>query len=99
MEKKRLQQEKRDGDARQLSIFPEEASEDPGALELRQRRAEIRARVEERVSKRADSGRPLRQGGRVVDAGEIPLGRARALAAARELARESEPELADPRTD
>ena len=99
MEKKRLQQEKRDDDARQLSIFPEEAFEDPGERELRQRRAEIRARVQERVSRRAGSLRALRESGRTIDAGEIPLGRAKAVAAARELAREPEPETADPRTD
>lgn len=95
MEKKRLQQEKQDDDARQLSIFPEEAFVDPAEREIRERRAEIRARVQERVSKRASPARAHRDAGRVVDAGEIPLGRAKALAAAREL----DPEPADPRTD
>jgi len=100
MEKKRLQQEKRDDDARQLSIFPEEAFVAPAEREIRERRAEIRARVQERVSKRASSARPHRDAGRVVDAGEIPLGsRSKALAAARGLAREPEPEPPDPRTD
>jgi len=99
MEKKRLQQEKRDDDARQLSIFPEEAFVAPAEREIRERRAEIRARVQERVSKRASSARPHRDAGRVVDAGEIPLGRSKALAAARELAREPDPEPVDPRTD
>ena len=99
MEKKRLQQEKRDDDARQLSIFPEEAFVDPAEREIRERRAEIRARVQERVSKRASPARAHRDAGRVVDAGEIPLGRAKAFAAARELAREPDPEPADPRTD
>jgi uncharacterized RDD family membrane protein YckC len=99
MEKKRLAQEKRDDDLRQLSIFPEEVLENPEERELRERRAAIRTRVQERVSKRAGSARPLRQGGRSLDAGEIPLGRSKALAAARELEREPEPEPADPRTD
>jgi uncharacterized RDD family membrane protein YckC len=99
MEKKRLQQEKRNDDERQLSIFPEEVRESPDEREVRERRAAIRARVQERVSKRTGSARPLREGGRSIDAGEIPLGRSNALAAARELAREPEPEPADPRTD
>ena len=98
MEKKRLQQEKQD-DARQLSIFPEEALVDPAEREVRERRAEIRARVQERVSRRASAARPHRDTGRVVDAGEIPIGRSKALAAARELAREPDPEPVDPRTD
>ncbi len=99
MEKKRLQQEKRDDDARQLSIFPEEAFVAPAEREIRERRAEIRARVQERVSKRARAARPPRDAGRIVDAGEIPLGRSKALAAAKELAREPDPEPLDPRTD
>ena len=99
MEKKRLQEEKRDDDARQLSIFPEEAFVDPAEREIRERRAEIRARVQERVSRRVSSARPHRDVGRVVDAGEILLGRSKALAAARGLAREPEPEPPDPRTD
>lgn len=99
MEKKRLQQDKRDDDARQLSIFPEDAFEDPSEREIRERRAAIGARVSERASKRASSTRSRRDVGRVVDAGEIPIGRTKALAAARELAREPDVELRDPRTD
>jgi len=99
MEKKRLQQEKQNDDARQLSIFPEEPLVDPTKREIRERRAEIRARVEERVSKRARGARPNRDAGRVVDAGEIPLGRSKGLATARELARDPDPERTDPRTD
>jgi uncharacterized RDD family membrane protein YckC len=99
MEKKRLQQEKRDDDLRQLSIFPEEVLENPDEREARERRAAIRARVQERVSKRPGSPRPLREGGRSIDAGEIPLGRSKGLATARELAREPELEPADPRTE
>jgi uncharacterized RDD family membrane protein YckC len=37
--------------------------------------------------------------GRIVDAGEIPLGRSKSLAVARELAREPEAEAEDPKTD
>jgi uncharacterized RDD family membrane protein YckC len=99
MEKKKLQQEKRDDDLRQLSIFPEEVLENPDEREARERRAAIRARVQERVSKRTGSARPIREGGRSIDAGEIPLGRSKGLAAARELAREPELEPADPRTE
>lgn len=97
-EKKRLQEDRGNDDARQLSIFPEAVSEDPDAREVKQRRAAIRARVEERISKRAASARPFRDAGRFADAGEIPLARTRA-AAARELAREPDPEPPDPRTD
>jgi uncharacterized RDD family membrane protein YckC len=99
MEKKRLQQEKRDDDAKQLSIFPQEVLEDPSEREIRERRAKIRARVEERIAKRASSARSPREAPRVVDAGEIPLGRGKALATARELAREPDVEPRDPRTD
>lgn len=99
MEKKRLQQEKRDGEARQLSIFPEEALEDPSAREIRERRAAIRARVEERVTKRASYARPHRDAGRILDAGEISIGRSKAVAAARELASDPDMEPRDPRTD
>lgn len=97
MEKKRLQQEKRDDDARQLSIFPQEMLEAPGEREARERRAAIRARVEARVSKRASYARA--DVGRILDAGEIPLGRSKSLAVARDLAREPEAEPEDPRTD
>jgi uncharacterized RDD family membrane protein YckC len=99
MENKRVQQEKRDDDTRQLSIFPQEMLEDPGEREIRERRAAIRARVEERVSKRASFARAHREAGRIVDAGEIPIGRSKALAAAAELAREPDVEPHDPRTD
>jgi uncharacterized RDD family membrane protein YckC len=100
-EKKRLQEENQSDEARQLSIFPEEVFENAGERELRQRRAEIRARVEARVSKRASSALSRRSSGRSIDAGEIPLGRSKAVAAARELVREPEPEpeLLDPATD
>lgn len=85
-EKKRRQLEKHDFDARQLSIFPEEQAveveDEPERLQ-RQRRAEIRARVEERLARRQGAYAV----GRMVDAGERPLGRANAMAAvARDLA-------------
>jgi uncharacterized RDD family membrane protein YckC len=99
VEKKRLQQEKRDDDARQLSIFPQEVLEDPSEREIRERRAKIRARVEERLAKRGSAARSPREAARVVDAGEIPLGRGKALAAARELAREPDVEPPDPKTE
>jgi uncharacterized RDD family membrane protein YckC len=86
-----LQHEKQDDDARQLSIFPDEALENSAERELRQRRAEIRARVQERVSRRTGSARPPRES-RTIEAGEIPLGRTNALAAARDLARDPDPE-------
>jgi uncharacterized RDD family membrane protein YckC len=98
-EKKRLREEQQDDDARQLSIFPEEELEDPAKREIRERRAAIRARVEERVSRQPGSARPLRETSRSLDVGEIPLPRAGAVAAARELVREEEPEPADRRTD
>jgi len=96
-EKKRRQLEKHDDDARQLSIFPEQGPdelEDEPQKAQRQRRAEIRARVEERLARR----RAAPAVKRVVDAGELPLGRGNAMAAvARELV--SEPaEEQDPRT-
>ena len=100
-EKKRLQEENQGDEARQLSIFPEEALEDAEKRELRERRAEIRARVEERVSKRASSALARRSSSRSIDAGEIPLGRTKAVATARDLVRELEPEseLRAPTTD
>lgn len=96
-ERKRLQMERPDDDQRQLSIFPEDAFEDPRVRETRERRAEIRARVEERVSKRAPYTRQHKNVVRTLDAGEIPLGRSGAAAAARELVRE--PEMEEPRPD
>jgi uncharacterized RDD family membrane protein YckC len=87
-EKKRRELDKRDYDSRQLSIFPEDRPvevEDEPAKAARQRRAEIRTRVEERLARRPVAPPPSR----VVDAGELPLGRGHAAAAvARDLASE-----------
>ncbi len=103
-ERQRSQQQQPppDDEARQLSIFPEDALLDPEEKAARERRAQIRARVEERIGKRASASRSLRESGRTIDAGDIPLGRSKALAAARELAPEpdTEPQARpDPRTD
>jgi uncharacterized RDD family membrane protein YckC len=101
---RKLSQEK-PVDDRQLSIFPEESLVDPEQKAIRERRASIRARVEERLSKKASpSPRPLRESARALDAGEISIGRGNALAAARNFAPEPEPEPEpieppDPRTD
>lgn len=96
-EKKRRKQEAQEGDARQLSIFPEESFEDEEERNLKQKRAEIRARVEEKVARRRIAS-PVE---RVLDAGEVPLGppgaRGAAAAVARELDRDPSPRL-DPRT-
>jgi uncharacterized RDD family membrane protein YckC len=81
---------KRDEEGRQLSIFPEpsesgtKSEDDP----LRKRHAEIRARVEEKLSK------PSRPTSRFTDAGDvtIPIGPASAAAAAA-------PELDTPLTE
>lgn len=97
-EKKREKLERRDDAARQLSIFPEESLEDEEQRQMRRRRAEIRARVEERVARRhAPDGLA-----RVVDAGELPLGGlgkggAVAAAAARELANDPSLDERDPK--
>jgi uncharacterized RDD family membrane protein YckC len=102
---RKLSQQQKSDEERQLSIFPQEALVDPATQAVRERRAEIRARVEERLSRKAVSARGVRESGRAIDAGEIPLGRRHALAAARDLAPEPEPDpprendLPDPRTD
>lgn len=84
-ERKRREREKRDDDARQLSIFPDESFEDEEERQLRRKRAEIRARVEQRVARHRSSLSSTRR----FDAGEIAISRGRAAAAAaRELARE-----------
>jgi uncharacterized RDD family membrane protein YckC len=108
-DKKRSEQEQRVDDSRQLTIFPKlenkvapsEPTEEgnPEERELKERRAAIRARVQERVSRRATSPvRPIRES-RFSDAGEIPLGQGKA-ATARELTREpEEEEIFDPRAE
>jgi uncharacterized RDD family membrane protein YckC len=73
-QKKQKELSTRNDEARQLSIFPEGSFESENEADrlARERRASIRARVEERLSKRHGSD-PL---GRVVDVGEVPLGQA-----------------------
>jgi uncharacterized RDD family membrane protein YckC len=74
-EKKRKEVDRSDEEARQLSIFPEGSpfeDEDEDERLTRERRARIRARVEERLAKRQGAD-PL---GRIVDVGEVPLGQA-----------------------
>jgi uncharacterized RDD family membrane protein YckC len=70
---------KREENGRQLSIFPEpsEPAPQPEQDSARERRAEIRARIEERLAK------PIRKASGPVDAGEvsIPVGSGAALAA------------------
>ncbi|HSF16812.1 MAG TPA: RDD family protein [Vicinamibacteria bacterium] len=91
-ERKRREISRRDDDARQLSIFPETPEEDEQSRVERLRRAEIRARVEERAKKR----RPTPAAGRLFEAGELPL--PSGSAAARELRAEGEWEPIDTTT-
>ena len=53
--KRRREQTKHDDEARQLTIFPESSEQDEEDRAVRARRAEIRARVEERMSKRRNT--------------------------------------------
>ena len=53
--KRRREQTKHDDEARQLTIFPESSEQDEQDRVARARRAEIRARVEERMSKQHSS--------------------------------------------
>jgi uncharacterized RDD family membrane protein YckC len=90
-EKRKRQLEKRDEDGRQLSIFPESAdsvsakTEDPA----RERRAEIKARVEEKLAKTRRTTGVVRNSepSGVADVGDvaIPLGAASMAATAPEL--------------
>ncbi|HXV63708.1 MAG TPA: RDD family protein [Vicinamibacteria bacterium] len=91
-ERKRREISRRDDEARQLSIFPEAPEEDEQSRVERLRRAEIRARVEERVKKR----RPTPSAGRLFEAGELPL--PSGSAAARKLRAEGEWEPIDTTT-
>ena len=71
--KRRREQTKHDDEARQLTIFPETSEQDDKDRAARARRAEIRARVEERMSKRhtrpldarSHAGEVLSRGGAV----------------------------------
>jgi len=76
--RRRREQSKHDDEARQLTIFPEASEQDEEDRAARARRAEIRARVEERLSKRRTT-RPIESPGH---AGEVSLGTGGAAAAA-----------------
>lgn len=67
--KRRREQARHDDEARQLSIFPASSEQDEEQRAARARRAEIRARVEERLSK----GRTTRPVDGPRDAGDVPL--------------------------
>lgn len=60
--KQKIEQARRDDDARQLTIFPELSSEDEEGRVARVRRAEIRARVEERIRKSSNASRRVSVG-------------------------------------
>lgn len=84
-ERRQKQQEKLEDEARQLRIFPEAVHEDEEERRARERRAEIRARVTERLEKR----RPEPSPGAPYDAGEVAIsGGGRGAATARQLLRE-----------
>lgn len=97
-EKRQRQLEKRDEDGRQLSIFPESADSPAAKTEdpVRERRAEIKARVEEKLAKtrRTTGVKRERRPTGVVDVGDvaIPLGSASAMTA-------TAPELDAPLSD
>jgi len=76
-EKKRREQSRHDDDARQLSIFPEVSTDDDEELAARARRAEIRVRVEQRLSKHREAPAVVSS----VDVGEVSLGGHAAAAA------------------
>ena len=97
-EKRQRQLEKRDENGRQLSIFPESAESPAAKTEdpVRERRAEIKARVEEKLAKtgRTTGVRRKRGGIGVANVGDvaIPLGSASAMTA-------TAPELDAPLSD
>ena len=76
--KKRREHARHEDDARQLTIFPESSEQDDEERASRVRRAEIRARVEERLSHRSQPRRANRRAG----AGDVRLGGRAAAAAA-----------------
>lgn len=93
-EKRRREHTRHDADARQLSIFPEPPDEDEESRGARERRAEIRARVEERLGK----GAPTAPVARRLDAGEVSFAGGAAAAAMPDLSHDSDPQLLDPTT-
>ncbi len=102
--KRRREQSRHDDDARQLSIFPESSEEDEQDRAVRARRAEIRARVEDRLSKRPttdplarrdDAPSRVRHRGGVADVGDVPLGAGGGAAAALSRSAPAPEELTD----
>lgn len=75
--KRRREQARHDDEARQLSIFPDSSERDAEQQAARARRAEIRARVEERLSNRAETHPPDPP----TDAGQVALAGGAAAAA------------------
>ena len=86
-EKRRREQSRHDAEARQLSIFPDVSEEDEESRVVRERRAEIRARVEARLRK-APRHAPI---ARRRDVGEVSLARRAAAATMPDLSREPDP--------
>ena len=81
-EKRRREQSRHDAEARQLSIFPDMSDEDEESRVIRERRAEIRARVEARLKKT-----PRR------DVGKVSIAHRAAAAAMPDLSREPDPRI------
>ncbi len=88
-EKRRREQSRHDAEARQLSIFPDVSDEDEESRVVRERRAEIRARVEARLGKTPRHA-PL---ARRRDVGEVSISRGAAAAAIPDLSREPDPTI------
>ncbi len=90
-EKRRREQSRHDAEARQLSIFPDMSEEDEESRVVRKRRAEIRARVEERLNK-APRQAPI---ARRRDVGEVRLAHRAAAATMPDFSREPDPRMAE----
>ena len=85
-EKRRLQQSRHDAEARQLSIFPDVSDEDEESRVIRERRAEIRARVEARLNKAARHAPIARRR-------DVGIAHRAAVAAMPDLSREPDPRI------
>ena len=81
-EKRRREQSRHDAEARQLSIFPDMSDKDEESRVIRERRAEIRARVEARLKKT-----PRRA------VGEVSIAHRATAAAMPDLSREPDPRI------
>lgn len=88
-EKRRREQSRHDAEARQLSIFPDMSDEDEESRVVRERRAEIRARVEARL-KKVPRQAPI---ARRRDVSEVSIGHRAAAAAMPDLSREPDPRI------